>query len=884
MSPTPSEAASDTSNAINQIVLRLRDYLPKYGWEVTEFKESAAVVACHAGQGANGVVDVAHCHGLYPTALPNPEYWHWAANKAVVSNLTGAKKITVPSEWVADILRRDMHVDPDVIGWAINPEEWSVGQPLGYVLWNKTRVDQVCDPTPAMSLAEMVPEVPFVTTFGSPMSNVRVIGRQTKEAMKGYILGASVYLATTKETFGIGTLEAMRAGVPILGYDWGSTRDVVKHGETGYLVDPGDIQGLADGLRYCLENRGILGANAREVAGGYNWETVAKKIAAVYDDVIRERQSPIKISVVIPCHNYGRFVGEAIDSVINQETEYPYEIIVVNDKSTDNSAEVIKDRISSTEIPIGVVQSLGSAVGVANARNAGIARARGEYIVCLDADDRLGAYTFLQTLAEDLDADRSLGIVYTGLRVMDEDGNLSPNVNPWPGEYDFDQQLAGKNQVPTCCMFRREAWRRAGGYRTLYEPAEDANLWLMMGSIGYKAKMSISEGWFHYRLHSNSLSSDVRKGNRPEPDWKMSCPWAYDNKRPLASDGKPRPHSHSWPVRNYDRPLVSVIIPVGPKHEYIVRQALDSVESQTERMWEAIVINDSGAEIDLSGHPWARMWKTSEKGGTGSSHSRNLGIEKASAPLIAFLDADDMFLPQFLEKTLRGHSRSGGYVYTDWVSLSKTGMYEEHQTPDFVPGDVFRKTSTHSINVLMPKEWAQRIGGFDESMSTWEDVDFFMKMAAANMCGFRVPEALTMYRYSTGYLREMSMDKVKELKEFLADRYREYITGEKMCSCDAVQPQQTVVVPSDSAMSSDQFGPAVRVEYTGERVPLSPVTLRGTATNTMYGRRGKGDIFLVWKMDFEAMRDSFVEIPHIQQEMRKTSAPPPPVLLQGSMI
>lgn len=68
MTPTPSEAGRDITNAINQIVVRVDKYLPDYGVQLVEQSDNAAIYAGHAGQGSQGNVDVAHFHGLYPTA------------------------------------------------------------------------------------------------------------------------------------------------------------------------------------------------------------------------------------------------------------------------------------------------------------------------------------------------------------------------------------------------------------------------------------------------------------------------------------------------------------------------------------------------------------------------------------------------------------------------------------------------------------------------------------------------------------------------------------------------------------------------------------------------------------------------------------------------
>src|ERR687898_3616338 len=87
------------------------------------------------------------------------------------------------------------------------------------------------------------------------------------------------------------------------------------------------------------------------------------------------------VSVVIPCYNQARFLGEAIESVLAQS--YPhFEVIVVDDGSTDNTSEVAASYA-------GVRYIRQENQGLAGARNAGIRRSRGSYLVFLDADDRL---------------------------------------------------------------------------------------------------------------------------------------------------------------------------------------------------------------------------------------------------------------------------------------------------------------------------------------------------------------------------------------------------------------------------------------------------------------------------------------------------------------
>lgn len=292
--PTPDQAAVDGSNAINQIVTRLAKHLPAYGVEIVANKTTADLIVGHAGQtDGQTAVDCAHCHGLYPTAhgsSADTPGWHWGANSGVIENVRQAKRVTVPSQWVADLFRRDMHLNPNVIGWAIDPSEWEPGENLGYVLWGKTRADGVCSPAPLVKLAALAPEQRFITTFGEGTPNIKTIGRQPFPAMKRYLQGASVYLATTLETWGIQTVEAAACGIPILGFAWGGTLDLIEHGVHGYLVQPGDYEGLREGLDYCLKYRDILGANARQMALTHTWEDVAKKFAAIYSEVLDEKR------------------------------------------------------------------------------------------------------------------------------------------------------------------------------------------------------------------------------------------------------------------------------------------------------------------------------------------------------------------------------------------------------------------------------------------------------------------------------------------------------------------------------------------------------------------------------------------------------------------
>lgn len=98
------------------------------------------------------------------------------------------------------------------------------------------------------------------------------------------------------------------------------------------------------------------------------------------------------ISVIIPCYNAEKYIDRAINSILSQAGDIDYEIIVVNDGSTDNTANKILN-ISTNEKRIIYLEQ--SNCGVSSARNLGLLKAKGDYIYFLDADDKVYPETLL---------------------------------------------------------------------------------------------------------------------------------------------------------------------------------------------------------------------------------------------------------------------------------------------------------------------------------------------------------------------------------------------------------------------------------------------------------------------------------------------------------
>lgn len=853
--PTPTQAAQSDSAGIPQVVLAMARYLPEFGYELVEDAASADLIAHHAGNG-DGNTDVAHCHGLYPTAI-NPEkweQWHEDMNARVINDIRAAKAVTVPSQWVADLIRRDMHIEPDVIGWGVHVEDWQHNyEHKSYVLWNKNRPSDVCTTEWLDRLAAKFQWQPFVTTFGKARDNVQVTGVLPHAQMKPIIQQAGIYLASTKETGDIGSREALASGVPVLGFAQGALLDIVQHGANGFLAEVDDFEGLCAGLDYIKKHHAVLSQNARISAQSMHWRETARQIAVVYDRVLGLRDNPgIKVSIVIPTFNYGHFVGDAIRSACKQQCDFEYEVIVINDGSTDDTEAVLYD-LENQYHHLHVYHRKNR--GVAHARNEGIQIAYADLVCCLDADDQIKP-TFLAKCAAALDADPSLGIVYTGLELMDR------GPSHWPGQFDYDQQKDGHNQIPTCCMFRKVWWQRAGGFRQNKHPAEDADLWLRMTSLGAKAQKITEQPLFVYRMHDNSASAAYRRQEKIEPDWTSGKGWIRSQQIPFAA---PKPRG-AWPVRNYDRPDISIVVPVGPGHEQVVTDALDSIEGQSFVNWECILVNDTGNTFwDAVKRPYCRLIDTSGPKGAGAA--RNRGMDAARGKCLVFLDADDYLLPDFLAATLRRYMQTGDYVYTDWYAHMPNGEFIEHVTPDFAPGRIYREGAFHAVTALLSTGEARAAGGFDESLKSWEDVEFFMRLIQHGHCGMRLPHPLVVYRLTRGSRRELGVQLQEELKPELARRFADYVSGEKEPVCGCRKKKQQEIWTDESL---------VEVVYKG---PKGNHEVRGRETKTLYGYREGGQTFFVYAPDAQAEPHRFEVLTQIIEDQAETVVPGAPEAL-----
>src|SRR4030067_2171392 len=205
------------------------------------------------------------------------------------------------------------------------------------------------------------------------------------------------------------------------------------------------------------------------------------------------------ISVIIPTHNYKKYIGEAISSVLRQ-TYADYEIIVVDDGSTDDTGEIIKKNFP--EVRYFYIPNQ----GVSKARNYGIRRARWELIAFLDADD-LWLPEKLEKQLKVFDADRDLMMVFTEHRAFDTNGIREAiflkKERLMKGDVVKNIFLYSHVALPTVIV-RRHAFQEIGYFEENLITAEDDNLWMRI-ALKFRIHL-LDEVLVHCRITENSLS------------------------------------------------------------------------------------------------------------------------------------------------------------------------------------------------------------------------------------------------------------------------------------------------------------------------------------------------------------------------------------------
>ena len=203
------------------------------------------------------------------------------------------------------------------------------------------------------------------------------------------------------------------------------------------------------------------------------------------------------VSVVIPCYNQAKYLPDALQSILDQ-THQNWECIIVNDGSPDETDSIAAEWCAKDPRFKYLYQGNGK---LPNARNSGIIKAIGTYILTLDADDKFEP-TFMEKALALLISDEKVGLVCSwGFRFM---GNKIGELYK-PGGGSIREFLFCNAANMGSLLFRKECWEQVGGYdENMKWGYEDWEFYIRVCQLGWKMDV-LQEPLFFYRQHAVSM-------------------------------------------------------------------------------------------------------------------------------------------------------------------------------------------------------------------------------------------------------------------------------------------------------------------------------------------------------------------------------------------
>ena len=208
-----------------------------------------------------------------------------------------------------------------------------------------------------------------------------------------------------------------------------------------------------------------------------------------------------KVSVVIPTYNRAHLICETIDSILAQ-TYKDYEIIVVDDGSTDNTQEVLKRY--GDKVRYFYQQNQGQA----SAWNFAVRQSSGEYIALLDSDD-LWLPQKLEWQTEVLDKNPEIGFVCSEIYAFRENGTIAHWKKEKSKKENFESMFEGNFIINPTVLMRKRCFEDVGGFDVKLRTTQDYDLWLRLTRKYKFLYMNIP--LVKYRLHSQNLHKNLKQ-------------------------------------------------------------------------------------------------------------------------------------------------------------------------------------------------------------------------------------------------------------------------------------------------------------------------------------------------------------------------------------
>ena len=208
------------------------------------------------------------------------------------------------------------------------------------------------------------------------------------------------------------------------------------------------------------------------------------------------------ISVIIPCYNHGKYLDDAINSILEQ-THHNVEILIIDDGSTDDYTKRKLQSINDLKVKVFHKEN----GHLSSARNFGFRKTNSEFVLTLDADDKFHS-TFLERALPVLLSDEKIAVVSSWAKYFGEKNNIKHLSGGGLKEF------LTSNNCTACALIRKSVWEEVGGYDENLKGFMDWEFYINITKRGYRIHI-IQEPLFFYRAHGESMISGSKK-RKPE--------------------------------------------------------------------------------------------------------------------------------------------------------------------------------------------------------------------------------------------------------------------------------------------------------------------------------------------------------------------------------
>jgi hypothetical protein len=254
-----------------------------------------------------------------------------------------------------------------------------------------------------------------------------------------------------------------------------------------------------------------------------------------------------RVSVVVPCFQHGRHLAEAVESVLAQ-AGVVVDVTIVDDGSTDSTPDVARALVAAHGGRVRLVTTVNSG-HPAHPRNAGVRASEAEYVLCLDADDRLTP-GYLAACAAALDAHPDAGFAYGDYEAFG-DADFVERTPPYDAA-----RLPFVNFLGSASMFRRAAWEAVGGYDGSVG-YEDWDFWIGCADAGWHGVKAEGAVW-EYRVEGEGqYARDQRRDAEIKAQLALKRPHLYPGgylaqaRAILGARAMPAPEPEAQPTRAF---------------------------------------------------------------------------------------------------------------------------------------------------------------------------------------------------------------------------------------------------------------------------------------------------------------------------------------------